>query len=344
MIKQKIKTAVSLMKKGQFDLAWYKLLKLLGFKEVVPPLPHWLIVEPANFCNLKCPTCPTGAGKLNRPPRAMTFEEFKNIVDQVKGYVRKIVLFNYGEPFLNKEIVPMMEYAVKNNIFVKISTNGEFFQSPDFCRRVIQTGVQYLIIALDGAGQETISQSRPRSNFDNIIQGCRNIVAAKKKYGTEKQKVELQFIIMRHNEHQKDKMKKLAKEIGFDLFKEKSVGINVNDSDFQELARKYVPKKDALNRYQIDKNGNYFLKGSVPNFCRIVYSSLTINSDGSVVPCCYDVYSEHIMGNAFEEPIKKIWHSEKYNNFRKAIKANRAAINICNICPEGRIEKVVRFV
>ncbi len=336
----KLKTALRLIKNQQWDLLQYKFLKSVGTKNLVPPLPHWVVIEPINICNLKCLTCPTGAGKLKRPPRKMELEEFKKIIDEIAGYTKKVALFNYGEPFLNPHIIEMIKYAVKRGIFIKLSTNGEFFSSPDFCRQVIESGVQYLIISLDGADQETISQFRPNSNFENIVKGCKNIVKAKKQFGKPNQKIELQFIVMKHNEHQKEAMRKFAKGLGVDIFKEKSVGLDVNDPEFQYLAQRYIPHCSLLKRYEREEGGKFKLKGEVPNFCSLVYSSALINADGSVVPCCYDYNGKYVMGNVFEQSLRSIWRGKEYQNFRRSILRDRGQMDICNSCPVDRIDTI----
>ena len=152
LMTKKIKRAFALLLEGKTDLFIYKSLKKIGLKNLLPPLPNSLIIEPVNFCNLRCPLCPTGSGRLKdcRPARLMTFDEYKNIIDQARGYVTKIVLFNLGEPFLNKETVEMIKYAVSASMYVKISTNAVLLDDPALCREIVKSGLQHLIVSLDG--------------------------------------------------------------------------------------------------------------------------------------------------------------------------------------------------
>lgn len=307
-----------------------------GIKTIIPRLPFNIMIEPTNACNLHCPTCPTGSGKLNRAKRAMNFGEFKSIVDQAKGYVENITMWNYGEPFLNKELLPMVRYAVSNHIRIVVSTNGEFFHSRDFCREIVMSGMNHLIICLDGADQETISKFRRGSNFKVIVRGISMIRDAKNELGLKTPIIELQFIVMKHNEHQKEQMRHLSKKLGADVYLEKTVGIDFNDKDFQKMALDFLPSDKADSRYDFDGRESFILKGAISNKCSWINTATVINSDGSVVPCCYDLYSDHIMGNVFNAPLSEIWKGEKYQIFRKKIKKNRKNISICNICSEGR--------
>jgi len=144
---------------------------------------------------------------------------------------------------------------------------------------------------------------------------------------------------MKHNQHQRERMRKLSKELGVDIYKEKTVGIDYNDPDFQKLAEELIPSEDSFNRYTSNANGSFSLKGEIPNSCSWVNGTAVINSDGTVVPCCYDLYSKHIMGNAFEENlITSIWKNKKYDSFRNLIRTDRKKVKICSICSEGRYQ------
>lgn len=294
------------------------------------------MIEPTNACNLRCPTCPTGSGKANRLKRMMSFAEFKGIIDQVKGHVKIVSLWNYGEPFLNKELLSMIRYATSAGIRVIVSTNGEFFETKEFCLKLVQSGLQHLIISLDGADQETNNKFRRRCDFSKVANGFRLISKAKKELGSKTPVVELQFIPMKHNEHQRSRMRQLATEFHADIYCEKMMFIDCNDPEFQDTAKQFLPDNPSIKGFFLKQNGAFIQKGKIPNSCSYVYLSTVINSDGTVVPCCFDQYADYVMGNVFEERLQTIWRNNKYRAFRKNIGRDRKSIPMCNICPEGR--------
>ena len=332
----KIMKATQLLKNGQSELVLNKLRKKLGFREVLHNFPLYLMIEPTNFCNLHCPICPTGSGKMKRQKRMMSFLEFKSIIDQSKGHVTNIALWNYGEPFLNRELLEMIKYAVSAGIRVRTSTNGELFKTKEFCLEVVKSGLQNLIICLDGADQETIKIYRKGASFSEIENGIRLIQEAKKTLASKTPIIELQFILMKHNVQQKDHMKQIAKELGVEIYSEKTVGIDINDPDFQKLAKEFVPNDSSLSRYYLKEDGTFALKGKIHNGCSVINREVVINSDGNVVPCSYDLYSEYVMGNVFEESLETIWKNDKYQSFRSQIRKDRKSIPMCNTCSEGR--------
>ena len=220
-------------------LTWQKGLWKMGFRRILPDRPSTLMVEPTNVCNLHCPACPTGAGILNRPPRAMSFDEFKGILNQAldpPGYLRRVTLFNYGEPFLCKDLLRMVRYVADRGLETFTSTNGQFFGGEKIAEEVVASGLTELLVCLDGADQETISRYRKDANFDEILSGIRRVMAARSRAGLAGPIVELQFIVMKHNENQIARMRKIAADLGVDRFIVKTVGISPGMPGFERLA------------------------------------------------------------------------------------------------------------
>jgi radical SAM protein with 4Fe4S-binding SPASM domain len=315
----------------------------LGFHRALPDRPSTLMVEPTNVCNLHCPACPTGAGILNRPPRAMSFDEFRNILDQAldpPGYLRRVTLFNYGEPFLCKDLLRMVRCAADRGLETFTSTNGQFFGEEKIAGEVVASGLTELLVCLDGADQETISRYRKDANFDEILSGIRRILAARalrRSSGQAAPIVELQFIVMKHNESQVERMRRIAADLGVDRFIVKTVGISPAMPGFERLAEELLPANLADSRYERRADGTFALKGEPGCGCEYVFSTLVVNSNGAVVPCCYDIHSEHVMGNLFRQPLAEIWLGEKFRDFRRRVGERRDAVPICRHCPEGRV-------
>ncbi len=336
----RIKTALKLIFTGKFSELIRKTRQYyqdVKNKHVVLDYPRTLMIEPTNTCNINCVTCPTGSGKMNRPKHQMTLEEYKSIIDQATGYTKEITLWGYGEPFLNKEILEMIHYSVDKGMAVITSTNGMLFRTLEYCQKIIKTGLQRLIVCIDGSDQRTLEKFRVNANYEKIVSGIKMLNEAKQQLRSETPKIEMQFIIMKHNEHQRETMQKLAEELKVSVYTEKEVGVDANDPDFQEKCKELLPSDLTLSRYYKKKDGTYVLKGTAPNYCSVVNCSTVINSDGSVIPCCYDLYSKHIMGNVFQDSgLKEVWKNKRYLSFRKAILKNRSKIPICKICSEGR--------
>ena len=195
---------------------------------------------------------------------------------------------------------------------------------------MVNSGLDQFILSLDGASQETFSKYRREGNFDTVIKNLRQLVHEKKAAGKDKPYIELQFITMSHNEHEIPKMKALAKEIGVDKLKIKTVNLEMEVTGEKEKMKKYLPKDEEHSRYKID---TLVKKDVAQNKCERLWLSSVINWDGSVVSCCYDPNRKYEFGNCFEEgSFKAVWNNNKYQNFRKAILKNKQSISMCKEC------------
>ena len=68
------------------------------------------------------------------------------------------------------------------------------------------------------------------------------------------------------------------------------------------------------------------------NECTWVWNSIMVNWDGSVVPCCRDPHGHHVLGNAFETPLREIWNAKPATDFRRQIASNQQGVDICELC------------
>lgn len=329
----KLKTFLDLFRRGYitpkkliniglvYSSMWLRMPKTLG-------KPFTLLIEPTNTCNLACPTCPTGNKTSKRIKGFMDFENYKKLIDELAPYLVNVTLYNYGEPFLHKNIYEMIRYAKNKKVQVRTSTNGHFFNNKEDVEKLIKSGIDYIIVALDGASQETLSKFRKNSNFSQIVNGIKIISSLKKELKSKTPFVELQFIIMKHNEHEADKIKILAMEMGVNRLAIKSVGI------FSPDQVQYLPSSTKLRRYKFIGN-KIVWDVKIKNKCIELWRSSVINWDGKVIPCCVDVDEKYILGNAFNEPFLKIWNNKEYINFRRNILKNKNNIFLCSCCPGG---------
>jgi sulfatase maturation enzyme AslB (radical SAM superfamily) len=121
--------------------------------------PTHLQIEPTTFCNLRCTLCPVTVG-MDRPGGHMDFDLYKKIIDEVGGYVFLILLWDWGEPFLNPSIYEMISYAKQKGIKLVCSTNGHLFKKREETEKLISSGLDSIFFAVDGISQETYEPYR----------------------------------------------------------------------------------------------------------------------------------------------------------------------------------------
>ena len=312
-----------------------KFLQVVFKFDIVPPLPIYIHIEVSSICNLRCPLCPTGVGTLKRTKHLMSYEDFKKIIDEIKWFNGKVILHHFGEPFLNKDLLKMIKYAKDAGLYVKLSTNGEFFHSKEYAKIFIRSGIDYVFVSVDGKDQETHEKYRIGSDFNKVTEGFKFLTDAKKELKSLTPIIELQFLRTKYNEHQRDQMQQFAEQLGADVYAERIFGACSGD---KELAEKFTLDDPESTLLRVKDNGEIDYAGEYINYCYWIYSFMVINSDGTASTCIEDPFVEHNMGNIHERSIKDIWKGEEYKILRKKMKTDRKSIPVCNACSHAKTE------
>jgi radical SAM protein with 4Fe4S-binding SPASM domain len=318
MIESLIKP-VNLLKTG------YSYLKCsVAGKTDVAGLPVSISAELTNNCNLNCPQCSSGSGLMERKRGFMDIELFKKVMKELRPYLYNVNLYFQGEPMLHPSFFSFPASCLKTHTVV--STNGHFL-SEDNSERIVRSGLDKLIISLDGIDQETYSAYRVNGNVIKVIDGINNVASAKKKYKSSL-KIEIQFLVNRFNEHQIGKVRELAKSVqGSVRLKSMQIIDKADISSWQPSSRRF-------RRYK-NKDGEYVIKSSLPDRCARLWFNPVITWDGKVVPCCFDKNAEYVMGDLNNDSFSEIWNGPKYRIFRKRILTGRNTIEMCRNCTSG---------
>lgn len=293
-------------------------------KPVSYGMPLALGAELTNHCNLNCPECATGSGKMTRPRGFMETGLFNRVITELKPYLFNVNLYFQGEPLMH----PEFPFFIRNsgNIRTVISTNGHFL-SVENCERIARSGLTKLIISIDGIDQSTYSAYRVNGCFNTVLEGIRNISEAVKKYRSSL-RIEMQLLVNKLNESQIPHMKKLAARMNCSL-RLKSMQISSPHN-----AGSWMPAEVRFRRYEMS-DGEYHIKSSLPGRCARLWFNPVITWDGKVLPCCFDKNGDHVMGDLNNESFREIWNGSKYNLFRKILLSERSAIEICRNCISG---------
>jgi radical SAM protein with 4Fe4S-binding SPASM domain len=296
---------------------------------VVFGYPSSISIEPTTSCNLRCPECPSGLRSFNRPTGMLDESFFKEITDQLYRHVLYLVFYFQGEPFLNPKFFEMIRHASSRKIYTATSTNAHFL-SDETAKETVESGLDRLIISIDGTTQNVYSEYRIGGSLEKVLEGARNIVSWKKKLNSSRPYLVFQFLVVRPNEHQVDDAKKLAKEIGVDTIVFKTAQIY----DYQN-GNSLIPLTEKYSRYKKSSEGTFVLKNKMLNHCWKLWKTSVITWDGKIVPCCFDKDAKYPMGSLTEKKFISIWKGELYNRFRESVLKSRKENDICSNCTEG---------
>lgn len=310
-------------------LSSYYITRLLK-KPVQWGLPVSISFEPTTSCNLRCPECPSGLREFTRPRGMLKKDFFTQTIDDIYKDILYLIFYFQGEPYLNKNFLEMVSYASSKGLYTATSTNGHFL-TDEMAKKTVESGLDRLIISLDGTTQEVYEQYRREGNIDKVIEGARNIVKWKKELKSKTPFVFFQFLVVRPNEHQIEDVKKLGEDVGVDEVRFKTAQIYDYENDPNQL----IPKNEKFSRYQKNKEGKQVAKNKLQNHCWKLWQANVITWDGMVVPCCFDKDATHRLGDLKNQSFKEIWKNDKYRQFRKDITTSRKNIDICANCSEG---------
>ena len=291
----------------------------------VPPV---LTVEPTNICNLRCPLCVTGNGSMERPYGRMDLDTYKILIDEIGDRVLYLVFFNQGEPYLHRQFNEFVAYAKRRRIYVTTSTNAHYFDAEN-AEAVVRSGIDTLIVSVDGATQETYEHYRAGGSLEKVKQGIRNLAAAKKRLRRRTPFIYMQFLVMRHNEHEIPAMEQLARELEVDKLLRKNIQVET----LQE-AQEWLPRSERYRRYHLMEN-DFVVKRGGQGVCMRPWLTTMVNWDGTVVPCCFDKNGHHTTGDLREASFAQIWNANTYSQFRKNMLTRRETIDICKNCNQG---------
>ena len=293
-------------------------------------LPVSVSIEPTTSCNLRCPECPSGLRAFTRPTGMLQTDFFRRTIDDIHRELLYLVFYFQGEPYLNPAFLEMVRYASSKRIYTATSTNAHYLNDAN-ARATVESGLDRLIISIDGTSQDTYQQYRVGGHLDKVLEGARNIVRWKRELKSSTPFIVFQFLVVKPNEHQVEEVKQLGREIGVDAVWFKTAQVYDYENDPNGL----IPTNDKFSRYRKGADGKYVPKNKLLNHCWKLWHANVITWDGLVVPCCFDKDALHRLGDLKQKSFREVWTSEAYREFRTSLTKSRKNIDICSNCSEG---------
>jgi MoaA/NifB/PqqE/SkfB family radical SAM enzyme len=328
-----------------FDIFWDwirghpSLIRLLNR---FAPYPSYIEVEVTTRCNLRCVMCEHTY--WNEPPRDMSFEEFKGIIDQFPA-LKWIGLTGIGESFMNRDFMKMLEYVKKKGVFVELFDNL-YLVDEKTSEKLIDLGVDKLLMSIDAATAQTYEKIREGSRFDRVIKHVRNLYELKKAKGAHFPQISFHYIVNKYNLHEMPQFLDLVESITqgertsvmFTILLHKYKEVEDIFVDVpEEMIRKVEEKAKKL---AIDITWSLDIPHDKPSLDRCIEWTMPfIFVTGHVIPCCAgneangrEYQKDTAMGNVFEQSFKQIWRGKKYGALRDMLlkrQLPRACVKCC---------------
>ena len=330
--------------KSKTKLINYILIKIQSLylkNSFVLGYPYMAIIDPSNKCNYKCPLCRTERSEKLRNKSIMDFNDFKTIMDQMGKYLYALCLYNWGEPFLNKDLVKMIKYAKEFDIFVHGSTNLSILDEK-LAKDIIESGLDYLIVSVSGITNETYSKYHSGGDLTRVLNNLSLLLDIKKQLNSDKPCIAVTFLPNRYNENEIPKAIELFKQMDVPFTVGKLI-LDMKDmhefrtkSDLAQF-REWLPRNQELSIYDENLNELY------SDYCIWPWGIICVHPDGNVSPCCAIYSQKYDFGNVLKSSFYHVWNGKKYRDARAIIRKNRMNNDPnmpCNHC----IKKNGRFL
>lgn len=250
-------------------------------------------------------------------------------LDELGPWLTYVNLYFQGEPLLHPHLESLVERCAHHGVYSSTSTNAHHL-TEERCRSLIDSGLNRLIVSIDGLTQQTYSSYRIGGSLDKVMTGTRTLVETKRKLGRGPHLV-WQFLVVGPNEHEMPDLLRTAQECGVD-----EVEIKTAQLDDPRDGHPLLTASPKLRRYDRDPvTGKWTLRNALQDSCWRMWQGTVVTWDGRVVPCCFDKDAHHVLGSLDRQSMQEIWHGEAYRQFRSRLFADRAGIPMCTNCSEG---------
>jgi radical SAM protein with 4Fe4S-binding SPASM domain len=264
----------------------------------------------------------------------MARELFERLIDEVAPYVFLIILWDWGEPFLNPAVYDMIAYAKRRDIKLISSTNGHIFARGDHAERLVQSGLDSIIFSVDGVRQETYEAYREGGDLETVLAGVRKVVEAKRAHKSPTPQVDLRFIVMRHNEHEIPSLPAFAQSLGVDALTLRTLNTYdyvarcASEADGEAL----LPENAGYQPFRLDSRDQSRIRRPT-NPCKALWNNPAIHADGQVCPCTFDPHGRYVLGDLNSSSFRDIWWGAAYRELRQRFRKDYQELGLCCECP-----------
>lgn len=224
-----------------------------------------------------------------------------NFCKLLEENIRHIEFDNFGELFCNPDLSAIMKTAYENKVMLSCAGGVNLNNVTDLVLEdLVRYRFQYLNVSIDGASQETYGQYRNGGNFAEVIDHLITINKYKKMYKTPYPKLQWQFIVFGHNEHEILEARQMAEMFGMRFYPKMNWNSSYSPIRDPLLVRKYTGW-DVMTREEVlEKTGVSYVRST----CYQLWDNPRLSWDLSVTGCCWNIwerFDEHTLAYAKED-------------------------------------------
>jgi len=292
-----------------------------GAEWVDPARIRGLRVDAATVCQLRCPSCPTARGKMAEfvGNGYLRFADFKTLLER-NPWVESVELSNWGELFLNPEMLDILRYAWEKDVALT-AFNGANLNTvrEEVLEGLARYRFREIVCSLDGASEETYRIYRRRGSFGKVIENIRRINRYKAKHRTDLPLLVWQFVIFGHNEHEIPRAKALARELDMDIYFKLSWDEKFSPPRDPEFIKRHTGLAATSRREYREQHGHKYLQKQM---CAQLWRNPQINFDGKILGCCVNRWGD--FGRTADWTLADALNNERLRHARLMLLGERA--------------------
>ena len=251
-------------------------------------------VESAIACNLKCVMCPWREIAKKATDHGIMQPEIWEAIRPYLTRVQSVDFTGGGEPLLQPRLAEWIGEAKAAGCETGFLSNGLLLKEKKL-KTILDAGIDWICISMDGATAEMYNKIRVGSNFDRV---CENVANIARLRAGGLPKIMINFVLMEMNVHQIEEMVHLAARLGVDQlnFKQCDVirdqegkGFGLFSSEETAKIRELKKSLDKARRLAKKKNIATTAFAFTPQELAVCEQdprdSLFVRYDGTVAPC-----------------------------------------------------------
>jgi MoaA/NifB/PqqE/SkfB family radical SAM enzyme len=288
-----------------------------------PPCPRAVKIELTARCNFKCSFCAT-AYKL-RDKADMDWDFYIELLAKLRhAGVEEIGVFYLGESFV-LDWLPEAIKAAKDEGFpyVFITTNGSLAKR-DKVKACMEAGLNSMKFSLNYADAEQFAEIAgvKASIYPEIIENIKTTVEVRNEGNYD---CGLYASYIKYDGEQGERMKAVVGELEPLLDEVYSLPL-YSQADLVSVAEN--EKGWAISGGNPGRAEN--MRDPVP--CWSLFTEARVTHDGHLSACCFDHDGRFHAGNLNEIPFMEAWHSEMFQELRRAHLAGDVRETVCGAC------------
>lgn len=329
--------------------------------------PSYLTLDVADICQLRCPTCPTGIENEARrsgvaePVRfrksrgLLSQDLFDAVMDELGEYLFLLVLYDWGEPLLNKKLPAFIRAAHARKIETEINTNLSLPLTDEFIEELLGSGLEYIEASIDGFTQASYEAHRQGGDVALVKKNLERLARAREKMGVQTS-ITYNFLVFSFNEHEIEAARSYADDIGVhfntrDAFTDNEDWLpsyrrneKPRFSD-KELVQLRVPGQPEPLYARWSPLGDARRSWSAPA-CGWHYGYSVVTAEGAVQPCCAVAHEDEDFGvvKPGSSSFASVWNNARYRAARASAAGIRLSPGERSICTRCYFPSLMRHM